>query len=699
MGKKGTSLILWAQENNPSLIGEWDKQKNTMPIEDANIGSDKKAWWVCEKGHSWEATISSRKGGNNCPYCSNQKILPGYNDLATINPQLASEWDYERNAPLTPQHVAAGSNKKVWWVCDKGHSWLASVGSRKAGGKCPYCLNQRILPGYNDLATLNPKLASEWNHEKNGDLLPSMIAAKSNKRVWWKCRNGHEWQNSPSQRKNNGCPYCSNQLLLVGWNDLATTNPEALFEWDYDKNIDIDPSTVQPGSEIKVWWKCARGHSYKMQIDLKVKYGHSCPLCSKGRHVSFPEKAVAYYFQKIDNSVIEGYNDSNLQITELDIYSPRKRVGVEYDGQRWHKKQTTKRDIAKNEKCKAAGITLYRIREAGCDPLLNNSSIDFYYDPKNKGALEEIIRELVKRIYGVDSDVDLERDRINIYKKIEIWFENNSALVLDPDALNEWDYEKNKGLKPENFSANTHKKVWWTCSHCGGSWQASIANRNRNNGCPYCTGHKLLSGFNDLATTAPELLDEWDYDKNIITPSGITAHSAEKVWWKCKFGHSYQARVSNRVDLGRGCPVCANKQIVSGVNDLATVNPELVSEWDYSKNRISPTKIASGYNKKVWWKCTECGFEWQISPNARTSKKSGCPRCADRRKGASGKRRVQQTTMDGVIIQVFDSVKEAAIAVKRNPAAIVNACKGKTNTCAGYKWRYLDCNCKGEKNL
>ena len=80
------------------------------------------------------------------------------------------------------------------------------------------------------------------------------------------------------------------------------------------------------------------------------------------------------------------------------------------------------------------------------------------------------------------------------------------------------------------------------------------------------------------------LLDEWDYSKNSILPSDITAHSAEKVWWKCKMGHSYTARVSNRVDLGRSCPICANKLIVSGINDLATVHPELLCEWDYSKN-------------------------------------------------------------------------------------------------------------------
>ena len=678
-------------KDNAELMKEYNYAKNSgLDLAKITTGSDKKIWWKCALGHEWEASISSRKSGSGCPYCSNQKIMSGYNDLATINPKLAAEWNYEKNGELLPSMIAPNSNRKVWWKCKKGHEWQNAPGRRKNNG-CPFCSNQRILPGYNDLATINPRLAAEWNYEKNGDLLPSMIAPKSNRKVWWKCKKGHEWQNTPSRRKKNGCPFCSNQLLLSGYNDIATTNPEALSEWDFEKNIGVDPRNLQAGSEKKVWWKCPRGHSYQMQIDLKVKYGHKCPVCSKGRHVSFPEKAVAFYFQRVDSSIIEGFSDDRLQISELDVFSPQKHVGIEYDGNRWHSRRNTiKRDVIKNEKCKEAGITLYRIREDGCRPIENSSSVDYYYDPKDLSALENIIKSLISTIYNVDSTVDIENDRISIYKMIDIWFERNSAALLSAEALAEWDYEKNQGLEPGNFSANTHKKVWWTCTKCGGSWQTSIANRNKNCGCPFCTGHRLLSGYNDLSTVAPELLKEWDYKKNTILPSSITAHSAQKVWWKCEYGHSYSARVSNRVDLGRGCPICANKTIIEGVNDLATTNPELLADWDYSKNKIHPTEISAGSPKKIWWKCSKCGNEWQTSPNSRTNNKSGCSRCAEARKGQSQRKKVQQCSENGIIIRTYFSIKEAAQAVNRCPSAIVNACKGKVNTCAGYVWKYIE---------
>ena len=184
------------------------------------------------------------------------------------------------------------------------------------------------------------------------------------------------------------------------------------------------------------------------------------------------------------------------------------------------------------------------------------------------------------------------------------------------------------------------------------------------------------------------MLSEWDYEKNDIVPSEVTAHSAKRVWWKCDKGHSYLARVSNRVDLRRGCPVCSNKIIVPGINDLATTNPDLLYEWDYSKNTIKPTELSSGTSKKIWWKCSKCGFEWIISPNTRTTKKSGCPQCADSRKGVSFKKCVQQISVDGVVVNTYASVKEAAKAVNRSSSAIVNVCKGKTRTCAGYHWKY-----------
>ncbi|MBP3630740.1 MAG: zinc-ribbon domain-containing protein, partial [Clostridia bacterium] len=130
--------------------------------------------------------------------------------LLYTNPTLAKEWNYEKNGNLKPEHFMPNSNKKVWWKCAKGHEWQATINSRTAGRGCPYCSGRYAIKGKNDLVTINPNLASEWNYEKNEELKPEDCTSNSGKKVWWKCIKGHEWQATINSRnKGNGCPYCS----------------------------------------------------------------------------------------------------------------------------------------------------------------------------------------------------------------------------------------------------------------------------------------------------------------------------------------------------------------------------------------------------------------------------------------------------------------------------------------------------------
>ena len=99
------------------------------------------------------------------------KLIRDKNSLAVVNPEVSREWDYEKNSPLTPYDVAGCSDKKVWWICtEHAHSWRASVGSRNTNGNgCPYCAGQKVLKGFNDLASANKELAKEWDFERNGN--------------------------------------------------------------------------------------------------------------------------------------------------------------------------------------------------------------------------------------------------------------------------------------------------------------------------------------------------------------------------------------------------------------------------------------------------------------------------------------------------------------------------------------------------
>ena len=195
---------------NKKLTDEWNYEKNgKLNPQYIPISSGKKVWWKCKKGHEWQAVVASRSNGNNCPYCANQKLLSGYNDLVTLYPSIALEWNPIKNAPLEPQEILAGASKKVWWKCKHGHEWEALVSSRVKGVGCPYCTNQKAISGENDLATKHPELISQWHPTKNGALTPSMFTCGSGKKVWWICEKGHEWQAYIKHRSNGvGCPYC-----------------------------------------------------------------------------------------------------------------------------------------------------------------------------------------------------------------------------------------------------------------------------------------------------------------------------------------------------------------------------------------------------------------------------------------------------------------------------------------------------------
>ena len=132
--------------------------------------------------------------------------------METDKTALYAEWDHEKNE-LDPMKTPPKSGRDAWWICEKGHSFKARISARTSGGTCcPYCTNKKVLPGFNDLATLKPLLAAQWHPEKNGDMTPKDVTCGSARMVWWKCPScGYEWRNlvySRAGHQNSGCPVC-----------------------------------------------------------------------------------------------------------------------------------------------------------------------------------------------------------------------------------------------------------------------------------------------------------------------------------------------------------------------------------------------------------------------------------------------------------------------------------------------------------
>lgn len=267
------------------LLSQWHSTKNKgLTPETISYGSRKKVWWQCDHGHEWQAMVVSRKSGNGCPVCANQVIVPGENDLATTQPELAKQWHPEKNGHLTPNMVCDGSNKKVWWRCEQGHEWQAVVYSRAIYGHgCPVCAGKQIASGENDFATAYPELAKEWHPTKNGLLRPDEVAVYSNKKVWWICDKDHEYRAAVADRTNQktGCPYCVGRKVLPGFNDLATVNPDVASQWHPTLNGNLTPDQVTRGCKKRVWWECPEGHVWQAIIFSRTgRKAAGCPVCA-----------------------------------------------------------------------------------------------------------------------------------------------------------------------------------------------------------------------------------------------------------------------------------------------------------------------------------------------------------------------------------------------------------------------------------
>jgi len=242
--------------------------------------------WKCKLGHKWEVKVSHRThSGSNCPVCANKKILKGFNDLATLFPDIAAEadgWD--------PSEVFSGLDRSLSWKCKLNHSWKASPDSRTGRGNgCPICGNKKLLRGFNDLQTTHPQIAAEANGWD-----PSLFFAGSGKKMDWKCPLGHTYSAVLSSRAlGTNCPICANRVVLPGFNDLETRFPEVAAEaygWD--------PSREIFGSTKMRRFKCAKGHIWMVRIAHRTTDGSNCPGCSS---TGFnPSKDGYLYFLRSD---------------------------------------------------------------------------------------------------------------------------------------------------------------------------------------------------------------------------------------------------------------------------------------------------------------------------------------------------------------------------------------------------------------
>ena len=443
----------------------------------------------CERNHVFSQSLRSVKKGSKCPYCARTKAWPGESDVFTEIPALKTFWDFERNDELDPLQLLKGSDKLAWWLCDRGHSFKKSVWAMAKSG-CGICSNKQLLVGYNDLATVRPDLAAEFDTSKNGGLTPNEILFGTARKVWWRCSLGHSFESKVSQRNftNSGCPVCTGNRTEAGFNDLQTRYPDLALDWDEELNDGKSPKSFSSTSSQRVWWKCQKGHSWQMRIGDRVTHGQGCAVCA-------------------NRQIVPGVNDLQTLHPEL-------------------------------------------------------------------------------------------------------------AATLAKDR------------NPPNFAqqvgAFSTKKAWWECSR-GHVYNVPVAQRQKV-GCAICANQSVLAGFNDLESQNPDAAAHFLQGRNGVEPSAVMVSSRVQFWWECDIGHQFKAHPDS-VRKGNWCPFCGNKKVLKGFNDLETVAPDLASEWHPTLNgAVMPSEVLHGSHSKYWWLC-RAGHSF-----AQTGKKrragQGCPGCS-----------------------------------------------------------------------
>lgn len=458
------SLEKWAKINhNEYLLEQWDYEANSpLTPKDISFGSTKIVCWHYEciskytnkkVSFNWSESPNRRtaktpkNNSNICKFIYAGIYYKGYNDLQTVDPELAKLFHPTKNGTNKASDYCVGSNKKVWW-------------------------------------------------------LYKYVGPKTNKAF------NFEWQDSvKTMYRDHSNPFLTNHLVYKGFNDLETwainnNRNDILSDWDYDKNNSSTPSDIVFGSAKRINWKCRNcGHEWNTKLTDRVYYHTECPSCAKWNKTSFPEQAIYFYTKKQYPEAINTYKPSWLNGSEIDIYIPKINVGIEYDGARYH--QNIMKDIQKNELCNKHGIRLIRIREKGCPKLKSTESIDL--NDNSYLSLEVAIKNIFNLITNKNIEVDINNDEEIIKSSYYIKKKNDSLENLYPEISKEWHPTLNKDLLPNMFLPYSAQKVWWICPSCGKEYKASISNRtSRKSGCPICSrvnvGKKLSKRVKNIET-------------------------------------------------------------------------------------------------------------------------------------------------------------------------------------------------------
>lgn len=486
---------------NPFLASEWHPTKNGQFTPSmVSLGSDRKPWWLCARGHSWQATVSNRHHHrSNCPKCTRQTSRPElrlYSELRTIFP------DVKHRAKINPRLecdvVIPSINLAIQYDGKRYHQGKLMKDVKNS--------ESLTLRGFQVIRIRDTSLPTlPWAiaiNEKQGLLISdikSLLSKVPRQELTHDQRSliRRYMQAERFLAETDYLDLCSMIPGAVPGSSLADLHADIAKMWHPEKNGRLTPSMVTPGSTTKVYWKCKRHGSYLGTVADRVK-GRRCPHCT--RRVVLPEDSIEVLFPDL----AQQFHPTRNGAVKASSIAPGSRKKY------WWKCQ-------KNPDHEWSAVVQSRVDGCGC-PICSNKKIVF----------------------------------------------SNSLAATNPALAEQWNHEKNNGLTPSDVAPFSSKKVWWRCeSNPEHTWEAPIKNRSRlGSGCPYCDG-KRTDRCHSLAVLRPDLALEWHPSLNgELTPSDVLPGSGRKVWWQCIKDprHVWMARIESRNSGHKNCCDCGSNK-------------------------------------------------------------------------------------------------------------------------------------------
>lgn len=563
----------------PDLVDEWSPD-NPMKPNEITAGSHMWATWKCRKcGYKWQAHVNMRTKGNNgkgtgCPRCAgfttNSVKHSRTNDSAFESERLSSEFIEDKNGSLKLVDLSMNPEWKVWWRCSIcGHDWQASLHERETGAKCPACIYKSLHP----VQSLSPSIRNKWDSSRNTAPAEN-VDARTCKKYWWRCPPcGYSWQAVPHDVERTDCPVCSFQpseeqvrfekLISAVFHDEKTILHDRSLLEDIDWNGDdrtLGVDVFLPS--LSLAFDYCDGHS----IDDELSSSQSDSTYKLVKRQTCASKGIRllYVYPQLFKSDIElrrALEDLSNGIVSYKFLS----LGRGY----------TTRDKFDEVFPLLAGNFIKTVKEndlVPCEATPSSHRLCVWRcelcGEKFEQNYAHTSRDRHCRCENCKSMIPL-RDKANDKRRFK---PGESLGDLSPWTMNEWS-SRNGSLTPFDVSSRSHLAVWWRCKN-GHEWKAPVRNRtkpdhSRASGCPYCANKRVWTGWNDIATTDPELALDWS-DENNLPSTRIGVWSSRPVEWKCHIdGMKWTAspNTMKHVESYR-CPECRRRLVPNGTSKM-----------------------------------------------------------------------------------------------------------------------------------